>query len=93
MPSMYSAPWMRSGTCWWTRSFRQVFEADSAIAATQFSAFMGATIGCEAWSTYVMGNLVKANGYPFGILILCAASFAALPLLVAFESHESRGRE
>lgn len=53
-----------------------------AIAATQFSAFMGATNGCESWSTLLMGRLVAAYGYPVGILTLCGVSVLTLPLLL-----------
>ncbi|MEQ9409113.1 MAG: MFS transporter [Fuerstiella sp.] len=52
-----------------------------STAATQFSAFMGATNGCESWSTYTMGQVVAARGYGTGILVLCGVSLAALPLL------------
>jgi predicted MFS family arabinose efflux permease len=52
-----------------------------ALAATQFSAYMGATNGCESWSTYAIGILIVSYGYPVGILTLCAVSILALPLL------------
>lgn len=51
------------------------------IAATQFSAFMGATNGCEAWSTMLMGQLVAGYGYATGILSLCGVSLVSLLLL------------
>lgn len=51
------------------------------LAATQFSAFMAATNGCEAWSTFCMGLLVARSGYPTAMLVLCAASILSLPLL------------
>lgn len=51
------------------------------VAATQFSAFMGATNGCEAWSTFTMGQLTARIGYPGAMLALCGASLLALPLL------------
>lgn len=56
------------------------------IAATQFSAFMGATNGCEAWSTLLMGQLIAGYGYAEGILSLCAVSAVALLLLPALRS-------
>ena len=37
---------------------------DERLAATQFSAFMGATNGCEAWSGWVGGRITHAAGYP-----------------------------
>ncbi len=53
-----------------------------AVGATQFSAFMGATNGCESWSSYTVGSLIKSRGYPIALMTLCAASLAALPLLL-----------
>ncbi|MDA1051566.1 MAG: MFS transporter [Planctomycetota bacterium] len=55
------------------------------IAATQFSAFMGATNGCESWSSYVIGGLIKSQGYPVAMLVLCGASLVALPLLASMK--------
>lgn len=55
------------------------------IAATQFSAFMGATNGCESWSSYVIGSLIKSQGYPVAMLVLCGASLVALPLLASMK--------
>lgn len=52
------------------------------IAATQFSAFMGATNGCESWSSYTIGWIIAAAGYPVGMLVMCGVSLAALPLLL-----------
>ncbi len=53
-----------------------------AIAATQFSALMGATNGCEAWSSYAVGQIVAARGYPTGLFAMCGVSLLALPLLL-----------
>jgi MFS family permease len=53
-----------------------------SIAATQFSAFMGATNGCESWSSYAIGWIIATAGYPAGMLTMCAVSLAALPLLL-----------
>ncbi len=53
-----------------------------AVAATQFSAFMGATNGCEAWSTWVMGLIIVSHGYPTAMFVLCSASLLSLPLLL-----------
>jgi len=58
------------------------------IAATQFSAFMGATNGCEAWSTVVMGQLIAGYGYATGILSLCGVSVAAMLLLLALRGSD-----
>ena len=59
------------------------------IAATQFSAFMGATNGCEAWSTMLMGQLVAGYGYATGILSLCGVSLLSLLLLTLPDWAES----
>ena len=59
------------------------------IAATQFSAYMGATNGCEAWSTLVLGQLVAGYGYAYGILSLCAVSALSLLLLPAIVRTDS----
>ena len=53
-----------------------------AIAATQFSAFMGATNGCESWSSFAAGRIISAFGYPAAMLAMSAVSLVSLPLLV-----------
>jgi len=55
------------------------------IAATQFSAFMGATNGCESWSSFVIGSLIQSHGYPVAMLVLCSVSLVALPLLASMK--------
>jgi len=54
---------------------------DPALGATQFSAFMGATNGCESWSSYFVGRTVPAVGYPVAFAALTFVSLATLPLL------------
>jgi MFS family permease len=56
-----------------------------AIAATQFSAFMGATNGCESWSVWSMGRLHIAHGYGASLLALCGVSLLVLPLLLSLK--------
>lgn len=51
------------------------------IAATQFSAFMGATNGCESWSSFAIGAIIAVSGYPTAMLCMCAVSLPALVLL------------
>jgi len=51
------------------------------IAGTQFSAFMGATNGCEAWSVLVFGEIVAAWNYPSAMLSMCLASLLAIGLV------------
>ena len=55
-----------------------------AVAATQFSAFMGLTNGCESWSTWSAGKLVHEYSYAAAFLTLCVVSLLSigfLPLL------------
>jgi predicted MFS family arabinose efflux permease len=54
---------------------------DPALGGTQFSAFMGATNLCEAWSVAAAGRLSTRLGYAPAFSILAAVSLAALPLL------------
>ncbi|MCA9123105.1 MAG: MFS transporter [Planctomycetaceae bacterium] len=61
-----------------------------AITATEFSAFMGATNGCEPWSSYAIGALIKSQGYPFAMLAMCSASLVALPLLAKMKLGRKR---
>lgn len=51
------------------------------LAATQFSAYMGATNGCEAWSTLVVGRLLPGWGYGGALAALALVSLLALPLV------------
>ncbi|MCR9296604.1 MAG: MFS transporter, partial [bacterium] len=55
--------------------------AQKRFAATQFSCFMGAVNGCEAWSGWLSGKLIAAWDYPAAMLVLGAMSLTALPLL------------
>jgi hypothetical protein len=54
---------------------------NSNLDPFQFSAFMGATNGCESWSSFLIGTLIKSQDYPIALLTLCGASLFALPLL------------
>lgn len=51
------------------------------LGATQFSAYMGATNGCEAWSGYAIGRLIPVYGYSIAFTILALLSLMTLPLL------------
>ncbi len=51
------------------------------LVATQFSAYMGATNGCEAWSTLAVGRLLPAWGYSGALAALATVSLLALPLV------------
>ncbi len=63
------------------------------IAATQFSAFMGATNGCESWSSYTIGRIVASSGYATGMLVMCAVSLAAIPLLIPLSMRRHQDRD
>ena len=58
-----------------------------AIAATQFSAFMGATNGCESWSSYVAGKIITEYSYSTALLLMSALSLIGLPLLAALKMN------
>ncbi len=51
------------------------------LGATQFSAFMAATNGCEAWSAWAAGRLVAWNGYASSFLVMSLISLSSLWLL------------
>lgn len=51
---------------------------------------MGATNGCEPWSSYAIGALIKSQGYPFAMLAMCSASLVALPLLAKMKLGRKR---
>lgn len=54
---------------------------DPKLAATQFSAYMGAINACEAWSGFAAGQLAQNFGYPIAFVAVALASLLALPLL------------
>ncbi|MDA0285246.1 MAG: MFS transporter [Planctomycetota bacterium] len=51
------------------------------VAATQFSAFMGLTNGCESWSTWVSGRIISEHDYAVAFLGLCVVSLLSIGLL------------
>jgi hypothetical protein len=64
------------------------------LGATQFSAYMGATNGCEAWSGYTVGKLHTAFGYSVAFTLMSFVSLTTLIVLrfippVVSESSES----
>jgi hypothetical protein len=64
---------------------------DPAIGASQFSAFMGSTNGCESWSVYAIGQIIVAYGYATGMLTMSAVSVAAISLLFCLKKRD-RGK-
>jgi MFS family permease len=61
---------------------------DPRIAGTQFSTYMAATNGCEAWSGWAGGQIAGRSGFGASFLVMCVVSLASLPLLKRFD----RGR-
>lgn len=51
------------------------------LAATQFSALMGATNLCESWSAFTAGMLVGGFGYPAAFVAMAALSLLSLLFL------------
>ncbi|HSH16635.1 MAG TPA: MFS transporter, partial [Verrucomicrobiae bacterium] len=51
------------------------------LAATQFSAFMAATNGCEAWASWLGGLIVSRLDYGAAFVVMSFVSLAVLPLL------------
>lgn len=54
---------------------------DRRLGATQFSAYMGMTNLCEAWSSRLVGALTTRLGYGTAFPIAAALGLLALPLL------------
>jgi len=52
------------------------------LASTQFSTFMGATNGCEAWSAKTIGILAATQGPSIGLWIMCLVSLLSTIMLV-----------
>ncbi len=61
---------------------------DPTIGASQFSAFMGSTNGCESWSVYAIGQIIVAYGYATGMLTMSAVSVAAISLLFCLKKRD-----
>ncbi len=51
------------------------------LGATQFSTFMSATNGCEAWVVYSAGIIAAASDYNIAFLVMCMVSLSALLFL------------
>jgi PAT family beta-lactamase induction signal transducer AmpG len=64
---------------------------DPKLGGTQFSAYMGATNGCESWSSFAVGRVIADAGYPAGFLVLTGASLLAVPLLLLLPRSRGTG--
>jgi MFS transporter, PAT family, beta-lactamase induction signal transducer AmpG len=62
------------------------------LVATQFTAFMAATNGCEAWSSAIGGQIASARGYSITFVIMAAVSLLSVPLVCACEQSRLRQR-
>jgi hypothetical protein len=51
------------------------------LGATQFSTYMAATNGCEAWVVYSTGILAASYNYGVAFFIMCAISLVSLLVL------------
>jgi PAT family beta-lactamase induction signal transducer AmpG len=55
---------------------------DPRLGATQFSAYMGAINGCEAWAGFTAGQITERQDYPTAFVTVAAVSLLSLPLLL-----------
>jgi MFS transporter, PAT family, beta-lactamase induction signal transducer AmpG len=51
------------------------------IGGTQFSTYMGATNGCEAWTVWAAGKGVIIYSYPAAFIFMCIVSLLSLLIL------------
>lgn len=58
-----------------------------SVAGTQFSTYMGATNGCEAWSAYAIGAMSAAVGLSGGLFVLCGVSLVSLLILIGLRAE------
>lgn len=54
---------------------------DPKLGATQFSAYMGAVNGCEAWAGFTAGQLAERFDYPSAFVAVALISLLAWPLV------------
>ena len=64
---------------------------DGRLSSTQFSAYMGATNLCEAWSARLGGLLAGGPGYPAAFVLGAVVTTISLPLLWLLR-NPTRGR-
>jgi len=66
---------------------------DPRIGGTQFSAYMGATNGCEMWAALIGGRYIAWLGYAGGLTVMAGLSLVALAPLWALRRYEATRRE
>ncbi len=64
---------------------------DPHLGATQFSAYMGATNGCESWAAAAVGKLHSAFGYPIAFMVMAVVSLCSLPALPRLRERKTGG--
>lgn len=64
---------------------------DPRLGSTQFSAYMGATNLCEAWSAALAGRVVASAGYPAAFLVGAIVTLLALPQVAWLRPDRSEG--
>lgn len=64
---------------------------DPRLGGTQFSAYMGATNGCESWSAFAVGRFISMWGYSVAFGAMAGLSLLALPVLLMLRKTP-RGR-
>lgn len=60
---------------------------DPRLGATQFSAFMGATNLCEAWSALAVGLLISELGYALALCLMTVPTLLATTLVRHMSLH------
>jgi MFS family permease len=63
------------------------------LAATQFSAFMSATNGCEAWAGWLGGLIVSQFSYSLAFVLMSVVSLCTLPLVRKIESLAATSKD
>lgn len=63
---------------------------DPQLGATQFSAFMAATNGCEAWAAWMGGRAAGAAGYGPALLLMAGLGLFGVIFLAALRGEQSQ---
>lgn len=62
-------------------------QTNTKIGATQFSTYMAATNGCEAWAIWAAGKITGLWDYSAAFLIMCLISLISLLFLKFSKAH------
>lgn len=66
---------------------------DPRLGATQFSTFMAATNGCEAWAAWLGGRIAGNFGYAPAFVVMPVLALSGLVFLRALSVRQARGGE